>query len=51
MARADELGDLLAREEGKTYPEIAREQGLSVSTIEQHVAKAVLQLTAWMEGW
>lgn len=42
---------LAHRLEGKTYPEIAREQGLSVSTIEQHVAKAVLQLTAWMEGW
>lgn len=42
---------LAHRLEGKTYPEIAREQGLSVSTIEQHVAKAVLQLTVWMEGW
>ena len=42
---------LLHRVEGRTYQEIARHQGLAVSTVEQHVAKAMLQLTAWMEGW
>lgn len=51
------LGDktrtiLLAhRIEGKTYQEIAREHDLAVSTVEKHIAKAMLQLTTWMEGW
>ena len=42
---------LAHRIEGKTYQEIALEHGLAVSTVEQHVAKATMQLTAWMEGW
>ena len=42
---------LAHRIEGMSYQEIARRQGLSVSTVEKHVAKAVLLLTTWMEGW
>jgi RNA polymerase sigma factor (sigma-70 family) len=42
---------LAHRIEGKTYQEIAREHDLAVSTVEKHVAKAVMQVTAWMEGW
>jgi RNA polymerase sigma factor (sigma-70 family) len=39
------------RIDGSTYEEIARCHGLSISTVEKHVAKATLQLTTWMEGW
>lgn len=42
---------LLHRVEGQTYQEIARQQGIAISTVERHVAKAMLQVTAWMEGW
>ena len=34
-----------------TYREIAQRHQLSVSAVEKHVAKAVLQVTSWMEGW
>jgi RNA polymerase sigma factor (sigma-70 family) len=39
------------RVDGLTYREIADQQGLSISTVEQHVAKATMQLITWMEGW
>ena len=39
------------RIDGMSYPQIAQQQGLSVSAVEKHVAKAVLLLTTWMEGW
>lgn len=39
------------RIEGLSYQEIARRHQISVSTVEHHIAKAVLQLTTWMEGW
>ncbi|WP_428509497.1 RNA polymerase sigma factor [Roseateles sp.] len=39
------------RVDGLTYQEIAQNRGLSISTVEKHVAKATLQLTSWMEGW
>jgi len=39
------------RLEGMTYREIAQHRGLTISTVEKHVAKATIQLTAWMEGW
>jgi len=42
---------LAHRIDGKTYQQIALEHQLAISTVEQHVAKAMLQLTAWMEGW
>lgn len=42
---------LAHRIEGKSYTEIAREHNLSVTAVEQHIAKAMLRLTAWMEGW
>lgn len=42
MARADELGDLLAREEGKTYPE-ARGEVVRAGQILKYYAGAVLQ--------
>jgi RNA polymerase sigma factor (sigma-70 family) len=39
------------RVDGITYEEIARRHGLSISTVEKHIAKAMLQVTTWMEGW
>lgn len=39
------------RVDGKTYQEIALEHDLAIGTVEQHVARATLQLTTWMEGW
>jgi len=42
---------LAHRVDGKSYLQIAGEHNLSVSAVEKHVAKALLQLTTWMEGW
>lgn len=42
---------LAHRVDGLTYQEIARVHGLSISSVEKHVAKAALVVTAWMEGW
>ena len=39
------------RLDGLTYREIADQHGLSISTVEKHIAKATLQLITWMEGW
>jgi RNA polymerase sigma factor (sigma-70 family) len=36
---------------GMSYEDIAREHGLSVSSVEKHIAKATLLITSWMEGW
>jgi RNA polymerase sigma factor (sigma-70 family) len=49
----DKTRDILLahRIESLTYAEIAQRHNLSVSTVERHVAKAMLQLTTWMEGW
>jgi RNA polymerase sigma factor (sigma-70 family) len=49
----DKTRDVLLahRIEGLTYAQIAQRHNLSVSTVERHVAKAMLQLTSWMEGW
>ena len=42
---------LMNRIEGLTYRQIAAAVGLSQSMIEKEMAKAILFLTAWMEGW
>lgn len=42
---------LAHRIDGFPYSEIARAQGISISTVHKHIAKATLQLTTWMEGW
>jgi RNA polymerase sigma factor (sigma-70 family) len=42
---------LAHRMHGLSYQQIARHHQLSVSTIEKHIAKAMLQVTSWMEGW
>lgn len=42
---------LAHRVDGMSYQEIARARGLSVSAVEKHIAKAMLLLTSWMEGW
>jgi RNA polymerase sigma-70 factor (ECF subfamily) len=42
---------LAHRVEGLSYKEIADRHQVSISTIEKHVAKALLQVTGWMEGW
>lgn len=42
---------LAHRVDGVTYREIAERHGLSIATVEKHIAKATLQITTWMEGW
>jgi RNA polymerase sigma-70 factor (ECF subfamily) len=42
---------LAHRVECMSYREIAQRHGLSVSSVEKHVAKAVLLVTGGMEGW
>jgi RNA polymerase sigma factor (sigma-70 family) len=39
------------RLEGKTFTEIAASEGLSVSAVEKQVARAVMFLVKWMDGW
>jgi RNA polymerase sigma factor (sigma-70 family) len=39
------------RLEAMTYQEIAARHGLSVSTVEKHVARAMMQLADWMADW
>ena len=38
------------RIDGLTYREIAQRQGLSISAVEGHVAKATMQLASWMNA-
>ena len=42
---------LAQRLDGLTYAEIARREGISVSAVEKQIARAVLFLMDWMEGW
>jgi RNA polymerase sigma-70 factor (ECF subfamily) len=42
---------LAQRVEGMTYREIAHHYQMSISSVEKHIAKALLQVTSWMEGW
>lgn len=42
---------LTHRLDGLPYTEIAKLYGISVTTVHQHLAKATLRLTEWMEGW
>lgn len=42
---------LAHRLDGRSYSDIARELGISVTAIEKHVTKASLLLTCCMEGW
>ncbi len=39
------------RVDGLPAVEIAELYGLNVATVHQHLAKATLRLTEWMEGW
>ena len=39
------------RLEGLTYQQIAARHGLSISSVEKHVARAMMQLAAWMADW
>jgi len=39
------------RVDGLPPAEIAERYGLNVTTVHQHLAKATLRLTEWMEGW
>ena len=40
-----------SRIEGLRPAEIGNRYGISVTTVHQHLAKATLRLTEWMEGW
>jgi RNA polymerase sigma factor (sigma-70 family) len=42
---------LAHRLDGLSYKEIRRIHSMSISGVEKQVAKATLQITAWMEGW
>jgi RNA polymerase sigma factor (sigma-70 family) len=42
---------LAHRLDGLSQVEIAKLHGLSVGTVQQHIARATLRLTTWMEGW
>lgn len=39
------------RIEGMSYQEIAHRHDLSISTVEKHIARALVQISGWMEGW
>jgi RNA polymerase sigma factor (sigma-70 family) len=41
---------VLNRIEGYSFPQIARQLGITLSAVEKHAAKAVLDMTDWMEG-
>ena len=42
---------LAHRVDGRSYTDIARELGISVTAVEKHVTKATMLVTSWMEGW
>lgn len=42
---------LAQRLEGITFPQIAANEGVSVAAVEKRVARAVMFLTKWMDGW
>ncbi len=39
------------RVEGLSFPQIARQEGMSVAAVEKQLARAVMFLTKWMDGW
>ena len=46
------LGSVLAqRIEGLTFPQLAEREGMSVAAVEKQVARALLFLIKWMDGW
>jgi RNA polymerase sigma factor (sigma-70 family) len=42
---------LAQRLDGLTYVEIARREGLTVANVEKQIARAMIFLTKWMDGW
>src|SRR5258708_6656647 len=42
---------LAQRLDGMTYAEIAAREGLGVAAVEKRVARAVIFLVKWMDGW
>ena len=42
---------LAHRVDGMSYQEIAQRHQMSISSVEKHIAKALLRVTSWMEGW
>jgi RNA polymerase sigma factor (sigma-70 family) len=37
--------------EGKPLSQISEEQGISVTAVQKHCAKATMKLSRWMDGW
>ena len=42
---------LAHRLDGQSYQEIAQQRGISPNAVAEHVSKALLQITTWMEDW
>jgi len=42
---------LSQRLEGLTFPQIAAREGMSVAAVEKQLARAVMFLIKWMDGW
>lgn len=42
---------LMHRLDGRKYREIAQDLGISQSAVEKHIARAMADLTDWMENW
>ena len=42
---------LMSRVDGMKHKDIAQQLGISQSAVEKHLAKAVLFLTEWTQGW
>lgn len=54
LAKLDEKARrclIMQRLDGLTYAQIAEAEGVSVAAVEKRVARGVMFLTRWMDGW